>query len=325
MAEETDNPTARLLDELDDDVEFVEQGVFTVDVEKAGDKLQRFQLAGPAHWILLALEAGLALAPRQVLVTGSLEGVDLVFEGVQLEPAELERTGARSLGTKLGSASREQALELLGYAVDAGEHSRAHGRIYLSSRGLCVEVRGDPCQEELALARANCWAAAIPVLVEFHRVSHGPKHPLDPARGSLPVELDGREVGVAGFPKPSQGEGALYLTRHGVVYERIPLQRASGPAPCAVVDLSLPRDLSLTHFLRQAEYEALDNAIHAMFSRLDAHARATQERARLDEALRPRDEQDKLALDDEQQGSMAEWAVYLFFLLLATIVGLFAS
>lgn len=315
MTEESDNPTARLLDELDDDVEFVEQGVFKVDVEKAGDKLQRFQLAGPAHWILLALEAALALGPRQLLVTGSLEGVDLVLEGVQLEPRELERTGARGIGTKLGSASREQALELLGYATSAGEHSRGHGRIYQSPRGLCVEVRGDACQEELALAKANCWAATIPVLVEYHRVSHGPTHPIDSEHGVLPVEFDGRQVGIAGLPRPAEGkQGVLYLTRHGVVYERIPLE-LGGRARCFVVDLPLPRDLSLTRFVRQAEYEALEAAIHAMLPKLDEYAEAAFERARLDRALMPR-EPLELSINESRQVSDGVFITVSFILII---------
>lgn len=320
-----DNPTAKLLDELDDDGEFVEQGVFTVDVERAGDKLQRFQLADPAQWVLLALEAGLALGPRQVLLTGSLDGVDLLFEGVELEATELERTGARRLGTTLGSASRKQALELLGYAASAAEHARGHARIYPSARGLCVEVRGDPCKQELALAKASCWAASIPVLVEYHRVSHGPAHPLDPTRGTLPVELEGREVGIAGFPAPSQQQrGVLYLTRHGVIYERLRLKRESGPAPCVVVDMALPRDLSLTTFLRQAEFEALEAAVHAMLPRLDAHAEATRERARLEpKAPRPRYEADLYGAEGREGGSQT--ALFVGLLLTLAMVCVFLA
>jgi hypothetical protein len=264
------------------------QGAFTVDVDKAKTKLERFRLANPIFFTIELVQAAVLSGATRVDITVDADDFILTFEatrplgpddladlesavlvrGPQAHPARLQL----ALATSAAQALRPKRLTFVGNGATLaiiGDQttvtpSAATTTMRFSMReSFRVGHVGEffsgligKTPEEVLL-RERCRYAGIDVVVNGRKVSGSPWP------GSPSIDLVGKgERGAVGFLPDPHAASQLYLLRAGVLQEQLPWAEATKrPVPTGVFGVvdgeHLPRDASFTKFVRGKEFRAL--------------------------------------------------------------------
>lgn len=264
------------------------KGVFTVDVQKARTKLERFRLENPLLYTVELVQAAVLSGAAKVDIVVDADDFELSFEAERplrsddlkdLESAILVRGSdshpARlqlALATSAAQALRPRLITFVGDGVTltvkdefitlAPSPASSVMRFTLKEAfrpGHLIEffakiVGGTP---EERLLRERCRFASTEIRVNGVVIGGAPWP------GDLAVDLVGRgRRGAVGFLPDPAAESRLFLLRAGVLQEEIPWREATKkavpPGMFAVVDVeALPRDASFARFVRSKDFTAL--------------------------------------------------------------------
>jgi hypothetical protein len=264
------------------------QGGFTVDVEKAKTKLERFRLANPIFFTVELVQAAVLSGATRVDITVDADDFILTFEAARplggddladLESAVLVR-GPQShparlqlaLATSAALALRPRRLVFVGDGATLAI-ANAQNTITPSSstKTMRFELRESFRMQHLGeffsglvgrtpeelLLRERCRYAGVDVVVNGKKVSGGAWP------GSPAIDLVGKgQRGAVGFLPDPHAASQLFLLRAGVLQEQVPWAEATKrPVPTGVFGVvdgeTLPRDASFTKFVRGKEFKAL--------------------------------------------------------------------
>lgn len=315
------------------------QGGFSIDPEKAREKLRQFRLADPYRYIVLLVQAAIAAGASQVEISFDADDMRLACDCTPFDADELaqlastifadrgQRRGARELALGLAAAialgpkfvrltcGNGESGVLLEQRCDRPDVVRTHEpctglRIHVRERlsfGLLGRMFSARARElpEQKLLRAAALHSPVPIIVDGDRI--GPGDDLVERLAECAV-MDGHaSIGRAGLVRTG-GPGELVLLRHGMVQQVHTLDAPWAVGLAAVVDGSeLTTDVALADFVRDAAYDRLlANVARARVAALDAVARASltapgQAPPWLDDAVR-----EALAAHAEQPTALAD-------------------
>lgn len=302
---EPDSVAGRLAAELEGGGEFVDEGGFDIDANRALGKLAQFQLAEPRAYVLRWAEAGLIAGATQLRfdVDGDVlaasfdrEGDPIVIPGAALErllavlvsrgpptqtqlPRELLAQLAVGVVAALGLSPTYLAIESVGR--DRGGARMVFG----DAGGVESLVDAEPgtriyLREDLSVGSQLVGATGQRpehLLLRDHcRYAATPifldgrrisQRPLlERPITSTPVVRDGLVIGEAGLSPTADEPARAHLLSHGLLIETLVLHDCQ-PGFVAVIDVPLPRDLSRSTIARTAELDV------AMVPVYDAHRR----------------------------------------------------
>lgn len=193
----------QLLTELQTEGRLDSSGVFTLDFVKAADKLREFQLAEPHLYILKLIQSAVASEATAVSLVTSGTTLQLAFDGLGIEPHQLEGLVSCLLDPLKYSGQRQLAHlavglnSCLGCGVDQiiveswrdgrgaalvlTEKLQQTGRVVGKARHtgtrLFLRKRGNPLlqlfRDELEAVTKRAIYSPIPVVANLSRVSHG--------------------------------------------------------------------------------------------------------------------------------------------------------
>lgn len=296
----------RLASELERDGEFVDVGGFDIDAGRALVKLQQFQLADPRAYVLRLAEAGLIAGASQLRFDfrGTTTEVQFLRHGdpIVLDQASLERLISVLVSrTPLPAGSPPRALlvqlavaavailrlEPREFAIESvGADGRGHRQIYAPTARSEALVDAKPgtrirvveqrdvgrvldsavgTRREAELLRAHGCYAKTPI-----HIGHTPILQTQllsrPVVAESVVDVRGLVVGEAGFVADSRKSAEVLLLSHGLLIESVVLPCMQGFR--AVIEVSLPRDLSQCSFTRGPEFDAALAPVLAIHARL---------------------------------------------------------
>jgi hypothetical protein len=270
----------------------VDEGALTIDAEQGLAKLGRYQLADPHCYVLRLAEGGIRLGADELWfwTTRSTLVAHVVRRAAPLTLSRrtLENLLSVLIGGASGRAERDALVQLaiglnaarqLGptrlwlESVDAD--GRGH-RLELEGEQRVVDIEdGEPGlwvrveqgwslgeRREAELLRADAGWASVPIVLDGHRISHGPVLP----RAAPVHDEGGRWIGSVHMISTDPPPAHALLLAHGIVVERVPLPTAK-PGCFAVVEAGLQRDLSFSRFVR-------DDAFSRLLERIVAQAAA---------------------------------------------------
>jgi len=264
------------------------QGGFTVDVDKAKTKLERFRLANPIFFSVELVQAAVLSGATRVDIHVDADDFSLVFEatrplgpddladlesavlvrGPQAHPARLQL----ALATSAALSLRPRRLTFVGNGATLGISGE---RTTVTPSAPTTTMRFEMSESfrmqhvgeffsglvgrtpEETLLRERCRYAGVDIVVNGRKVSGGPWP------GSPAIDLVGQgQRGAVGFLPDPHAASQLYLLRAGVLQEQIPWAEATKrPIPSGVFGVvdgeHLPRDASFTKFVRGKEFRAL--------------------------------------------------------------------
>lgn len=294
-----------LVARLEAGAQLVDRGRFTLDYNKARDKLAERRLAELDRFVLLLVElahllpgcTGVRFEISAYWTQAQLGGVALtkaelhtIFDALfvdlsGLEPAEARRQQARQ---RLASAV-DAALSLPGASVELHTHARDHSPIRwrLASDGSSViEERPSPLpapslsfrlrrRRDAAGARAqrtllsrDAIYARVPVELDGTPLDIGLRL-VDVPEPSEVRGPDGRVVGLAGW-SAARALATLIFVANGVVVERLTRARWRSGFVALVEADDLPRDVSLFKLRRNQAFDARLAAVEAVHDGLQA-------------------------------------------------------
>lgn len=290
------------------------RGHFTLDAEKAREKMRMFQLADPHRYVLLVLQALVARGALKI-------GVDIDTDDLRIEsdarpfahdelvdlhnvllgeavPAPGLRELALGLNAalalnprwlRLESATPEGGTRLIQRPgepdrtepVPAGEpgvrlHVKERFRPGLLARFFRV---GSDVLREQVLLRTHCRHARVVIELGGQRL------PLEPPAESVgrwyDVVVGERVMGRVGLSSEG-GPGRIELVRHQIWMSAHELADEAGSGVRAVLDVSdLRTDVSMAEVVRDDAYEALVDAMQRVVDVAVCDALAAFERSRL--------------------------------------------
>ena len=286
----------RLLAELRAGGRVDSRGAFTLDREKARDKMQRFQLADPRHYLLLLVQAAVLKGARRIGLAIDADDVRLDHDGDPWSVEDLEQLYNAMFARTADPAARarrELALGLnaamaiaprwLRLESSSGGHGvqlemrpgrpdvfeavpgRPDGtRLHLRERftpGQAIEflqdLRGTLAEE--ALLRARCRYASIDIVLEGQALAAGPR--VEGALVTVPLEGDAL-TGVAGVLPADLPPRVVWVT-HGVIVTEGEIRGAPPGVRVVAVAPGLSKDVSQAAFVQDERYEAAMSAVHA--------------------------------------------------------------
>lgn len=277
------------------------QGGFSVDVDKAKTKLERFRLANPIFFTVELVQAAVLSGATRVDITVDADDFVLGFEAARplgrddltdLESAVLVR-GPQSHPARLQLAlaiSAAQALQpkRLTFVGDGVTLSVTNDETHLVDSAATKTMRFSMRERfrvahlgeffsglvgktpEETLLRERCRYAGVDIVVNGKKVSGSPWP------GSPAIDLVGKgERGAVGFLPDPHAASQLYLLRAGVLQEQVPWAEATRrPIPTGVFGVvdgeRLPRDASFTKFVRGKEFRALVEGLERPLGHLGA-------------------------------------------------------
>ena len=289
-----------LVANLERDVELVDDGALTIDAARALDKLGRFQLSDPHHYVLRLAEAGVRLGSDALWFWTSSGSLIAHFER-EGEPVTLPETTLAQLLTVLFADAESTpgvdraALVQLAVAANAARQLRPQ-RLWIES--VDAEGGGHRLMLEDDQQRVVPLAGATPGLwFRLHdrpaplpeRMRNGlfarPEKTLLRRRAcwaSTPIYVDGWRIShgldhdhttplddprgflsmvrLSDAPRVSEAEPTIVLLSAGIEVERVHPPGAR-LYMFAVVEAELERDLSLERFIRGPRFNALVNHV----------------------------------------------------------------
>lgn len=218
-----------LMDSLRQVGSLAARGNFTLDLDKARDKMARFQLTDPERYVLELAAAAYATGAETLEARVTPEGLELVFEGTPLPPAELECLE----DFLLVAEGTHPALRYL--AVGLNALSRLHpARVSLETpAGACLTWQGGKRQ------RTPASVSRHRLLIDRGRsLLRRPRYERELALLKNELRSRHRQLSLQGLPPlPRAGavqlvedarDGEICLAVHGVVRQRL----RSGPPHC---------------------------------------------------------------------------------------------
>ena len=304
---------------LSDGGEYVADGRFTIDNESR-ESLARYQLAEARSWPPFLVEVAVLLGAATIhfRFSGWVIEAELELPGADPRLVEsLERFGAgqgrrdpaKLLGLVFRAACRGEPERLTLEAVDAqGQGQRctwssgsyAQREAISGAPGLRLWLRqpiehGDAGEVERARLVSCCRPSRFAVFADGNQISVGPvgafaQFGASQVNARVPIMRGGHEIGTAGLHE-RPGAGRILLMQNQVVVESLGLPKelqGLGGAFTALVELDQERDLSLTRFVRDADFEATMEAVRASY--LAVAERSRHSALALREALSPIEE-----------------------------------
>lgn len=263
------------------------RGKFTLDREAARDKLQRFQLAEPARYVLLLVEAAVAQGATRIGVRIDANDVSFEFDGAPFDAKALdalwdvllgdplpEYPGLRPLALALnaamglsprfvrvvsGPAKAGHRLELDGRGAprqqardDHKGGTRIHVRERLSLRTVSEFWRNlNSARDEELLLTKHCAYVATPIEVNGDIISRGPPKRIGCA--SRRVEFEGATI-IAGLAPAFVERAQIERCRRGVRVDVISAPHYPGPVIVFIEDPAFALDLSQAGIRRDDHY-----------------------------------------------------------------------
>jgi hypothetical protein len=295
-----------LVEGLKAESEAVGGGGFRLDFAKAREKLAAYQLAVPARFVLLLVEAGHLLRGCAAIEVWLLtSGTEVVFAGVDLDAEALRGCfDVLFVGDEVGDdvdgeRAHRVGRQRLAMAINAGlDLSDAGVEVTaIGSSGTAVgRFRSDappavtrtaevgepalrvsfsrsalaPADDQRALLREDERFAALPLHVDGVRVGGDPDvFGVEAIAGSA-----GEALGRAGWsPRLArEGRAECVFVANGVAVERVSLME-EGPGFVAVIEAgALARDLSQTKLRRDGAFARRIAAAEAAHARMAAAA-----------------------------------------------------
>jgi len=280
-------------------------GGFTVDVEKARSKFERFRLENPLLYTVELVQAAVLSGATRIDIAVDADDFSLRFTAKRpIRRKDLEDLESAILvRQKDGHPARLQ----LALAVSAAQALNP-SRIVVTADGVCLTIVDEvatmtdaPASSEVAFAlresvrvghvleflkglvgrtdeerllRDRCRHAACEVFVNGTRVS-GQSWP-----GAPHVDVIGQRVrGAVGFLADPHGASRLILLRAGVIQEELLWAEVAASAPptgmFAVVDGDdLARDASFTRFVRNDAFKSLVQSLERHVEECARHLEA---------------------------------------------------
>lgn len=188
----------KLIDSLRQAGRLEAEGAFTLDLEKARDKMARFGLTDPERYILELVAAAFAGGAESLDVRLTEAGLELTFEGTPLQPADLEslddfllvaegtNPALRYLAVGLNALSRLKP-RLIRLETPAGSALQLEGKKRRLESGrfarhrLLIDRGGQlfrkaTYQSELALIESEASYSSRPVRVDGWDIRSGSRH-----------------------------------------------------------------------------------------------------------------------------------------------------
>ncbi len=297
--------TSDLIAELAAGGELASRGEFTLDRERARDKLQRFQLAEPARYVLLLVEAAVAQGATRVQVQIDTDDVRFEFDGTPFDRVALDALWDVLLGDPLPAypGLRPLALALNAAMGLRPSFVRVHGagepglRLELRAQGAPQLDEAEPAsaslvhvrerkglrsiaefvralrstRDESKFLREHCRYVTTPIFLGKEQVSHGAPEQI--GCGSREAFVDGTRL-VAGIDPdhwPDHGPKALLeRCRRGVRVDVLEVEHWP-PGVVALIDgPNFALDLSQAGIRRDDNYnkviQALDRLVYEMLA-----------------------------------------------------------
>jgi hypothetical protein len=280
--------TGRLIGELEQGAELVDQGDFTIDATKARSKLARFRMAEPQAWPCLVVEAAALLGAERITIACGLDRMTFVCDGQPLDGEELfvgaARSG-RSPERKLVVAF-DTLFDALGVGTILIDSPRGCVRVHpegtlerapANSRRTTITVIGLPgTTREREVLRERCRWSPLAITLDHERVSEGMLALLQhvESRTYAPIhDAQGRLVGYVGDGwRPPM----MWLLSDGVLAEQIPLERGH-----AVLDVPLDKDVGEQKVLRNDAYFEWRARVEAAVEALPTSGTPLEQRERV--------------------------------------------
>jgi hypothetical protein len=275
------------------------RGHFKLDAQKAREKLRKFQLEDPHHYVLEFVAAATLLGATRVELTLDADELEMSFDGAALTAAQLEdlysaafvrseddteramrllAIGATAAGaldfTVLTIESGEARLDILdsgaSLSVTPLDAPRERTRIYMRERrrfGHLIDflsnLRGD-LAEKTAL-RERCRYSHVEVVLDGETISHG--HSLEAGTlGAITFDTE-HERGVLGFARDG-GPTEVHMLQHGVLVSSYHTDAALVSVRAVVDSDRLTKNLSQSAFVAD---EAWKDVFHNVL-RVTMHA-----------------------------------------------------
>lgn len=245
--------TQELLDIIEDGATLVRQGQFTLAVEKAQEKLKKFQLPDPRYYIAQVMQALLASGATSIEIKADESRVDILFDGPGYEEHELANLADavfESGKNRKVDHMREMALGLLslqglrpkdislfsnGYRWNkqSGPPSVTKSKSESSHRMLIVHTKNNT--EEARILREVCQSCQADIVVNGAALCSRDRQ----RSTSCPWPNTGFQgsgfQGAFGIAYDNNIDASfLVLTRYGVVFSR---RREARIQPSLVVEM----------------------------------------------------------------------------------------
>ena len=309
---------------------------FKLDRERAREKMQRFRLEDPRHYILEWVQAAHLLGATRLLIHYNARVFSLRFDGELLAETDLAELYAAAFAPR--STRRQRALRHLALGIGASQGlepraitiesaSTREGRAKLAiERGRADSVTVFDSADyngtrielvermqvshvlkffqkhseetyEAGLLQTRCFFAEMPITLNGERISRGP----DPG-DSFPIRLEidePHERGMIGLdPKP--GESKVSILQHGVLVAEHSLDTPHYTIRVIVDSDRLTRNLTSSAFVEDEIWSDFQDEI------------ITQQTHRaLRRLIEPMMEDDHLRTSEEVDAGLLDWMPYL--------------
>lgn len=276
------------------------KGSFTLAVEKAREKLKRFQLTDPRYYILQVIEALLASGATDIRISHEVVlSVDLTFSSYILiiefdgpgytreeleqlydflfiSQADRQRDRLRELALALMScqALRPTVLKLESQGTvwqrcasdKPEEHLKERVLERASQAGSRLEIRGPGKGSEVELLRSYCTLVQVPILVNGEQISATPKS----LTGVCPWPnyrfTRGQLSGWIGLPYAEMARSSLTFLRYGVQFARRLEHRLTPAVSVVLEDPRIRKNASQTDVVEDDGYfEVLQEVQQVLF------------------------------------------------------------
>lgn len=184
------------------------EGVFTVDFQKAREKMARFQLGHRTHYLLKIIQAGVLNAER-IVITSTTRAFVVELQGWDHGNVSLERIG-QSLCSLFDSAP-EDAGGCLAVGLNAALEASGKKSVRVSA-----SVQGESVRRTVTLGESLEWSeddSGETAQVSRLEISiESPSHPLEEVADTLaqrcrfspiPIIFQGEELGPPELPASS--------------------------------------------------------------------------------------------------------------------------
>jgi hypothetical protein len=296
-----DSVSERLIAALEAEANFVDQGQFSVDLDRAGAKLGQFALADPDAWTLLLVELASLLDATRIDFRYELRGLTVSIEPSVLMRSDLDGLSAWALADDgeqddrrrrarkqlalvyLALRAREVArITIVGvptdepaFVLDCVESKERIGSIDAGfDPGMHFMVLfglGDPerMQRERELIEARCNCSRVPVHIDGFRIAKGWSRIFGNPFLATPKQLAARIELPITRDGETIGVAGFHLEQVDRAFMRVlvngvlveDVQLDANAGFRALVETDLRRDLSQGKVVRDDRFEAIVAAV----------------------------------------------------------------